>query len=713
MRSRALTAFRRAARRKRARKLAPGCAGSSRARSHAAAGLPGEAPREQRPEDARRAREQRGTRAVARGSRRPGRSDRRGRPALQRLGAAPRHELVVQVDLHRAHGAAAPAQGRGERQPLRFRASAASAGASTEPIGPGSAQPYAWPPARRYTGQVFRHAPQRMQASAERWRGSASRRVRPLSTSTMWSSAPGRGPVTQARVRRDRLAGRAAREQAQEHRRGRRASARSFSMPRQATWTRRQAHAEVGVAFVGDDHERAALGDREVRAGDRRVGGEEARAQVRARDLGEPAGVRLARGRASSRANSSPMSSRDWWIAGMMMCDGGSSASCTIRSPRSVSITSMPLRSEVRVEPALLGEHRLALHHPARARAGQDRRARPRAARPASSAQWTRAPALCAASFEALEVLVQVIERVGLDPARLLAQPLEVGLRARPRLIALHAQREYRRVVRGEPLALGQQLRRAAVECRAHAPSRAARISARWIGSAGPLHARGAARRGGGGSSRRCRSRTRRRSRRAPRASRRPIRADSSGYSTENAPPKPQHSSRRGSAQSSSPATASAGARSRPCPGHARCARSASRARARAARDSSRAAPPCAGSARRRRSRSAPSRGTRRARRCAPASARASASPTSSAVAVPNRGHAARRGHTTASAPLEDLQVPAREPAPPRAARRWSRTAGRSRSAAGRTKTRQPSRSSSSALGQAHARGQLVDVARE
>ena len=68
---------------------------------------------------------------------------------------------------------------------------AASAGASTDPIGPGSAQPYAWPPARRYTGQVFRHAPQRMQASAERWRGSARSRVRPLSTSTMWSSAPG------------------------------------------------------------------------------------------------------------------------------------------------------------------------------------------------------------------------------------------------------------------------------------------------------------------------------------------------------------------------------------------------------------------------------------------------------------------------------------------------------------------------------------------
>ncbi len=42
---------------------------------------------------------------------------------------------------------------------------------------------------------------------------------------------------------------------------------------------------------------------------------------------------------------SSPISSRLRWMAGKMMCEGGSLRSWTIRSPRSVSTTSMPRAS--------------------------------------------------------------------------------------------------------------------------------------------------------------------------------------------------------------------------------------------------------------------------------------------------------------------------------------------------------------------------------
>ena len=41
----------------------------------------------------------------------------------------------------------------------------------------------------------------------------------------------------------------------------------------------RQELGEVAVAFIGDDHRRAGLGDQEIRAGDADVGGEEALAE--------------------------------------------------------------------------------------------------------------------------------------------------------------------------------------------------------------------------------------------------------------------------------------------------------------------------------------------------------------------------------------------------------------------------------------------------
>ncbi len=74
----------------------------------------------------------------------------------------------------------------------------ASCGVRTAPIGPGYVDPYAWPPARSYTGQTLRQAEQRMQLSASRPIASASAAVRPLSRRTRWKScgpSPGVTPV--------------------------------------------------------------------------------------------------------------------------------------------------------------------------------------------------------------------------------------------------------------------------------------------------------------------------------------------------------------------------------------------------------------------------------------------------------------------------------------------------------------------------------------
>src|SRR6516225_581990 len=72
-----------------------------------------------------------------------------------------------------------------------------SCGDRIAPIGPGYGEPYAWPPARSYTGHTLRHAEHRMHRSACRPTLSASVAVRPLSSSTRWNSAgpsPGATP---------------------------------------------------------------------------------------------------------------------------------------------------------------------------------------------------------------------------------------------------------------------------------------------------------------------------------------------------------------------------------------------------------------------------------------------------------------------------------------------------------------------------------------
>src|SRR5579864_7465183 len=61
------------------------------------------------------------------------------------------------------------------------------------PIGPEYVPPYDNPPLRRYTGQVFMHAPQRMHLSEYQKSSIASRSLRPWSTRMKCISAPGRG----------------------------------------------------------------------------------------------------------------------------------------------------------------------------------------------------------------------------------------------------------------------------------------------------------------------------------------------------------------------------------------------------------------------------------------------------------------------------------------------------------------------------------------
>src|SRR5438445_11263381 len=68
-------------------------------------------------------------------------------------------------------------------------------GSRMTPMGPEYVAPYARPPLRRYTGQVFMQAPQRMHLSECQKSAMPSRRLRPLSTSTMCNSPPLLGPV--------------------------------------------------------------------------------------------------------------------------------------------------------------------------------------------------------------------------------------------------------------------------------------------------------------------------------------------------------------------------------------------------------------------------------------------------------------------------------------------------------------------------------------
>ena len=163
-------------------------------------------------------------------------------------------------------------------------------------------------------------------------------------------------------VVRERLAGRVRREQ--------RAAAIATSAKRGITFSirhdrdvdARQRRAEPAVALVRDEHERAGVGGGEVHAGDADVGlGRNSPQPVRAPTPSAPR-ARRAGSSPASRASTSRICGSVLWIAGVIMCDGRSPASCTMYSPRSVSTRVMPVRFERVAEVDLLGRHRLALH---------------------------------------------------------------------------------------------------------------------------------------------------------------------------------------------------------------------------------------------------------------------------------------------------------------------------------------------------------------
>ena len=195
-----------------------------------------------------------------------------------------------------------------------------------------------------------------------------------------------------------------------------------------------QGQAHPAVALGLDDHDRAGLGDREVRARDGDPRAEELLAQVEAGGLGERRADRRSgrpapadRRRPISSMKMSRISVRLRWIAGTRMCDGRSCPSWTIISARSVSQTSMPSWRERLVELDLLGRHRLDLDD----LVGAVRRGRCAAtiafASAASRAQWTTPPAAVTAASSCSSSAGRSREDLVLDGRAGQAQRLPVG----------------------------------------------------------------------------------------------------------------------------------------------------------------------------------------------------------------------------------------------------------------------------------------------
>ena len=193
---------------------------------------------------------------------------------------------------------------------------------------------------------------------------------------------------------------------------------------------------EVGVALVRADHEPAGLRDGEVHAGQAGLrlqellrAGARGRASVRYCRVGRALlACRAARG----TARRSPPSS------------GGSPAARCGSAARSRELHDAlaeigvddfdPVPLEERIEVALLGEHRLALHEPRDAAPLEDARGRSRCARRRRAAQWTCAPRARGVALELLEVVGRGARAcAALIAAAALAQRLPVRQRARPR----------------------------------------------------------------------------------------------------------------------------------------------------------------------------------------------------------------------------------------------------------------------------------------
>ncbi len=181
------------------------------------------------------------------------------------------------------------------------------------------------------------------------------------------------------------------------------------------------------------DHHATRLGDDGIGARDGDVGVLQGVAQVCPRRAGER-GRDPTRppGEPSVRWKSAPTSSFFQWIAGTTMWLGDSPASCTMRSPRSVSMTSMPFAARYGLRPhsSVSIDLLLATRVPPAA-AMMSRTMRLCSA--ASRAQCTVTPLRCARALELLQQFSERSHRVCLQSRRpRRAAPPTRGRRRRP-----------------------------------------------------------------------------------------------------------------------------------------------------------------------------------------------------------------------------------------------------------------------------------------
>ena len=160
-----------------------------------------------------------------------------------------------------------------------------SCGDSIAPIGPGYTDPYACPPVRSYTGHTLRQAEHRMHRSA-----GAPDRVGRAPRCARCPAAPGAtscGPspgVTPVHIEVYGFIRSPVDERGSSCRNTSRSgrSAAASRCPSTVISVSRQGQAHPPVALGLHHHQRAGLGDREVRAGHRHPGGQELPPQVRA-----------------------------------------------------------------------------------------------------------------------------------------------------------------------------------------------------------------------------------------------------------------------------------------------------------------------------------------------------------------------------------------------------------------------------------------------
>src|SRR5581483_8508108 len=325
--------------------------------------------------------------------------------------APPGEKLVVQIDVHRADVAARAAEGGRERQAgvlrrIRMRRQRGS-------DGPRHRHPVAVPAAApvHRAGIQARAAADALEGGAEF--AAAEDLAAPAIDDDDVQLARGPGAVEVRGIRGDRLPRRGAREEPEEDRQLARAR-HDLLDPHAGDVQRRQRGAEIGIAFVRADDDSAGLRDCEVHSGQAGVRGEELLAQVLPRRFGERLGI----GEPLRCAQLLVEQVADLLL---LQVDGGHH---DVRG-RLVPELDDPLAQigvhhldaalfQVRIEVALLGEHRLALHQPLHAAFAEDPVHDPvvlvRVARPV----YDRAE-LDGVRLELLQIPGEARERVRLD----------------------------------------------------------------------------------------------------------------------------------------------------------------------------------------------------------------------------------------------------------------------------------------------------------